>query len=46
VGGHATDCAEEDFRRSAVMERARLFRINDMAFVEEIVVAELQSERN
>ncbi len=39
--GHATDGPVENLRRSAVMERARLFGVDDVAFVEEIVVPEL-----
>ena len=42
---HATDGSEEDFGRSSVMEGARLFRVNDMAFVKEVVVSELKSQR-
>ena len=39
--GHATDGPVENLRRSAVVERARLFGVDDVAFVEEIVVTEL-----
>lgn len=42
VGSHATDGTEEDFGRRAVMEGARLFRVDDMALVEEVVVPQLQ----
>jgi hypothetical protein len=41
VGSHAADGTVEDLGRSAVMEGAGLFRVDDMAFVEEVVVAQL-----
>lgn len=43
VGRHTTDGAEEDFGRGAVMEGARLFRVDDMALVEEVVVPQLHT---
>lgn len=42
VGSHSTDGSEEDFGRGAVMEGARLFRVDNMALVEEVVIAQLQ----
>ena len=39
---HASDGTEEDLGRSAVMERAGLFGVDDMAFVKEVVIAELE----
>jgi hypothetical protein len=41
VRGHATDSAVENLGRRAVVERARLFGVHNMAFVEEVVVSEL-----
>jgi hypothetical protein len=38
---HATDRSVEDLRRRAVMEGAGLFRVNDVSFMQEIVVPEL-----
>ena len=38
---HATDSPVKDLGRSAMMERTRLFRINDMPLVKEIVITEL-----
>ena len=39
---HATDGSEEDFGRRSVMEGARLFGVDDMTLVEEVVVPELK----
>jgi hypothetical protein len=39
---HASDGTEEDLGRSAVMERAGFFGVDDMAFVKEVVIAELE----
>jgi hypothetical protein len=39
---HASDGTEEDLGRSTVMERAGFFRVDDMAFVKEVVIAELE----
>lgn len=44
VRDHAPDGTEEDFGRSAVVERAGFFGVNDVAFVKEIVIAELVAE--
>jgi len=44
VRHHAPDGTEEDLGRSTVMERARFFRVDDMAFVKEVVIAELVAE--
>jgi hypothetical protein len=44
VGDHAADGTEEDLGRGTVMEGAGLFRVHNMAFVEEVVVAELVAE--
>jgi hypothetical protein len=41
VWGHAADGSVKDLRRGAVVERARLLRVDDMALVQEVVVAEL-----
>ena len=41
VGNHSTDSAVEDFGGGAVMEGARLLGVDDVAFVEEVVVAKL-----
>lgn len=41
VGGHTTDSTEEDLRGGTVMERSRFFRVHNMAFVEEVVIAKL-----
>jgi len=41
---HATDRSVEDLRRRAVMEGAGLFRVNDVSFMQEIVVPELVTE--
>lgn len=38
---HATNGSEEDFGRGSVMEGTRLFRVNNMTFVQEVVVSEL-----
>ena len=43
VGNHATDSLEEDLGGGTVMEGARLFRVDDMAFVKEVVVSELNN---
>lgn len=45
MGSHATDGTEKDFGRGAVMEGARLFRVDNMTFVKEVVVSELNSNR-
>ena len=42
VGNHSTDGAVEDFGGSAVMEGTRLLGVDNVALVEEVVVAELQ----
>ena len=41
MGDHASDGAVEDLGGSAVMEGTRLFRVDDVALVEEVVVTEL-----
>lgn len=41
VGQHATHRFEEDARRRTVMERPRLFGVNNVSFVEEVVVPQL-----
>lgn len=41
MGSHAADGSEENFGRSAVMEGARLFRVDNMALVEEVMIAKL-----
>jgi hypothetical protein len=41
VWNHATNCSVEDFGWGAVMEGTGFLRINNMSFMEEIVVAEL-----
>lgn len=46
VGDHAANGAEENLGRGAVMEGAGLFRVHNMAFVEEIVVAKLVMSRS
>ena len=38
---HASDGTEENLGRSAVMERAGFFGVDDVAFVKEVVIAEL-----
>jgi hypothetical protein len=38
---HAPDGTEENLGRSTVMEGARFFGVDDMAFVKKVVVAEL-----
>ena len=38
---HTADRSVEDLRRCTVMEGAGLFRVNDVAFMEEIMVSEL-----
>lgn len=45
VGYHATDGAEKDFGRSPVVERAGLLGVDNVALVEEVVVAELRGSR-
>lgn len=45
VGHHATDGAEKNFGRSAVVEGTRLLGVDNVALVEEVVVAELRSAR-
>jgi len=42
VRHHAPDGTEEDFGRSAVMERAGFFGVDNVAFVKEVVIAELR----
>lgn len=42
VGNHATNGTVKNLRGCSVVEGARLFWIHDVAFVEEVVVAELQ----
>ena len=44
MGSHATNGAEEDFRGSSVVEGARFLRIDNMAFMEEVVVSKLTHE--
>jgi len=44
VRHHAPDGTEEDLGRSTVMERAGLFGVDDVAFVKEVVIAELIAE--
>jgi hypothetical protein len=41
VRSHATDGSVEDFGGGSVMEGARLFRVDNMALVKEVVIAEL-----
>jgi len=41
---HATDGSEKDLRWSSMMEGARLFRVDDMAFVEEVMVSKLENQ--
>jgi hypothetical protein len=41
VGSHTADSTEKDFGRSAMMKRTRFLGVDDMALVEEVVVAQL-----
>ena len=41
VGHHASDGTEQNFGRSAMVKGARLFRVDNVAFVKEVVVAKL-----
>ena len=41
VGDHSADCPVEDLGGGTVMEGARLFRVDDVTLVEEVVVPEL-----
>ena len=41
VGNHAADGPVEDLGRCAMVERAGLFRVDDVAFVKEVVVPQL-----
>ncbi len=41
MGNHSANGLEENFRWRTVMEGTRLLRVDDMAFVEEVMVAEL-----
>ena len=41
VGHHAPDSTEKDLGRSTVMKGARFFGVDDVAFVKEVVIAEL-----
>lgn len=41
VGNHATNSTEEDFRRSAVVKGTRFLRVNDVSFVQEVMIAQL-----
>jgi hypothetical protein len=41
VRSHTTDSTEQNFGRSAVMKRPRFLGVDNMAFVEEVVVAQL-----
>lgn len=43
VRNHTADGAVEDLGGGTVMEGARLFRVDDMAFMEEVVVAQLDT---
>ena len=45
VGYHAANGTEKNFRRSAVVEGTRLLRVNNVALVKEVVVAELRRAR-
>jgi hypothetical protein len=42
---HASDSTEENLGRSTVVERARFFGVDDVAFVEEVMIAELEWDR-
>lgn len=44
VGNHASDGTEQNFGRCAVVEWARFFGVDNMAFVKEVVVAKLVTE--
>ena len=44
--GHAPDRSVENFGRGTVMEGARLFRVDDVAFVEKIMVTKLKRQLN
>ena len=41
VGDHSADCPVEDLGGGTVVEGARLFRVDDVTLVEEVVVPEL-----
>jgi hypothetical protein len=41
VGSHTTNSTEQNFGRSAVMKGPRFPGVDNMAFVEEVVVAQL-----
>jgi len=41
---HASDSTEENLGRCTVVERARFFGVDDMAFVKEVVITELVAE--
>lgn len=41
VGNHATDRAEEDFRGCTVVEGTRFLGVDNVTFVQEVVVAQL-----
>jgi hypothetical protein len=45
VWSHTTDGSEEDLGGCTVMEGARLFRVDNVPFVQEIVVAQLKERR-
>lgn len=45
VGHHATDGAEKNFGRSAVVEGTRPLGVDNVALVEKVVVAKLRSAR-
>ena len=45
MGHHAADGAEKNFGRSAVVKGAGLLGVNNVALVEEVVVAELHGAR-
>ena len=42
MGQHATDGLEQDPGRCAVMEGPRLFGVDDVALVQEVVVPQLE----
>jgi len=45
VRNHAADRSVEDFRGRTVMEGAGLFRVDDVPFMEEVMVSELLVSR-
>jgi len=44
VGHHASDGTEQNFGGSAMVEWARFFGVDNMAFVKEVVIAKLVTE--